>query len=112
MAIVDINTGKIYGCKKNSMVWKHEIGHLAFNNTYFGVKINYYQSFFLMLAVFFTSISLLIDNLYLKVISFVLALGVIVCYILEEAWCWGYAFNPTKINKTPNIKSNKETTTQ
>jgi len=109
MAIVDLNNGKIYGCKENSMVWKHEKGHIAFNNMNFGVKINYYQSFFLMLAVFSTTLAILIDTLLIKVVSFVLALSVIIFYILEEAWCWGYAFNSPIVNTPTNIESNTET---
>ena len=98
MAITDINSGKIYGCKENSSIWKHEKGHIAFNNCYFGVKINYYQSFFLMLAVFSTTLALLIDGLFLKVLSFCLSLSVIIFYLFEEAWCWGYAFKKPHIN--------------
>jgi len=30
-ALVDINKKKIYGCKKNSLTWWHEKGHIQFN---------------------------------------------------------------------------------
>jgi len=80
MAIVDLTTGNITGCEKGSRVWWHEKGHIAFSKLDLGAKINYYQYHFMMMAVFFMSVSLIIDNLWLKVFTFLNALGM-VCFL-------------------------------
>jgi hypothetical protein len=92
MAIVDLATGKIHGCKEGSRVWFHEQGHIVFNNSEWGAKISYYQTFFMMVAVFTGSLSLLIPNLLLRVFTFMNALGMLLSYIFEELWAWGYSF--------------------
>ena len=91
MALIDLVSGKIYGCKKGSKVWYHEKGHLLFNNSEFGVKINYYGQFFQMIAVFILSLSIIIDWLPLKLFGLTNALGMIICYVWEEVWCEIYA---------------------
>ena len=96
MANVDLNTGKIYGCREGSAVWWHEKGHIVFNNYDWGVRINYYQSFFLMLSVFFISLGMITNYLMFKSIGFVLSLAVICFYVLEESWCWIYSFRHNK----------------
>ena len=87
MALVDLNTGKIYGCKKGSKVWYHEKAHIKFNDTEFGVKINYFGSFFQMIAVFSIALGLVIKWLPIKLFGLVNAIGMIVCYLYEEIWC-------------------------
>jgi len=112
MAIVDIKTGKITGCKKNSAVWWHEKGHLLFNNSNFGATINYYVSFFQMFGLFFLSIGVVGNTLFWKVLGFCFALGVLISYFLEEAWCWGYALTkiyPSAVNKISNRQRKNET---
>jgi len=96
MAIVDLTTGNITGCEKGSRVWWHEKGHIAFSKLDLGAKINYYQYHFMMMAVFFMSVSLIIDNLWLKVFTFLNALGMVCSYIYEEVWCWVYSFGHYK----------------
>ena len=88
MAVVDLETNQIYGCKKYSKVWYHEKAHILFNHSESGVKINYYGYFFMMVAVFILSLSILIDWLPLKLFGFLNALGMVVCYAYEEVWCW------------------------
>lgn len=96
LAVVDLATGKIFGCKKDSKVYWHEKGHIKFNNSEFGFRIAYYQIFFMMLAVFFGSLCLIIDNYGLKIFTLCNALGMIVCYIYEEVWCWKYGMKHFK----------------
>jgi hypothetical protein len=96
MAIVDLATGNITGCEEGSRVWWHEKGHIAFSKLDSGAKINYYQYHFMMMAVFFMSVSLLIDSLWLKVFTFLNALGMVLSYIYEEVWCWAYSFRHYK----------------
>lgn len=88
MGLVDLETNHIYGCKKGSKVWYHEKAHIVFNKTELGVKINYYGYFFMMIAIFILSLSLLINWLPLKIFGFLNALGMVVCYAYEEVWCW------------------------
>jgi len=88
MAVVDLSSGKITGCEKGSKVWWHEKGHIEFNNTEWGSKIDYYQYFFMMIAVFFGALSLLIDNLFLHLFTLMNALGMIISYIYQEVWAW------------------------
>lgn len=92
MAVVDLATGKIFGCEEGSKTYLHEKGHIYFNNTETGAKISYYQQFFMMIAVFFGSLSLLIPSLLLRVFTFMNALGMIICYLIEETYCWIWAF--------------------
>jgi len=92
MAVVDLATGNITGCEKGSRVWWHEKGHIAFSKLDLGARINYWQYHFMMTAVFFGSLSLLIDSTGLKVFTFLNALGMICSYIYEEVWCWAYSF--------------------
>ena len=92
MAIVDLINGEIYGCKKGSRVWWHEKGHLVFNQLETGVKVNYWNGMFQMVSLFSLSLGVLTDSLFFKTFGFVNALAMIVCYLYEEAWCWGYSF--------------------
>lgn len=103
MALVDLSTGKIFGCKEGNKVWYHEKGHIVFNNSNFGAKINYYGSFFQMLAVFFLSLSIIINNLLLHVFTFCLGLSVVACYLFEETWCWVWGLKEWKKNKKVDI---------
>ena len=100
MAIVDLQTKQIYDCKEGTKTWFHEKGHIEFNNTDRGVKINYYGIFFQMVAVFFIALSLLINNLPLKIFAFMNALGMLVCYIYEEVWCWAWGLKEWKRSKS------------
>jgi len=98
MALVDLATSKIFGCEEGSKVWYHEKGHIVFNNSNWGAKINYYGVFFQMIAVFFLALSLLINSLYLHLFTFLNALGMVVCYVYEEVWCWVYGLREWKKN--------------
>jgi hypothetical protein len=89
-AVVDLSTGKITGCEHGSKTHYHELGHIEFNNTEWGAKIDYYQYFFMMVAVFFGALSLLIDNLFLHLFTFLNALGMLCSYVYQEIWAWAW----------------------
>lgn len=97
MAVVDLATGKIFGCEKGSKTWYHEKRHIIFNNTEQGVKINYYGSFFQMIAVLFGCLGLVINWLPIKLFALTNAIGMIVCYFWEEIWCWVWALREYKL---------------
>jgi len=96
MAVVDLATGNITGCEKGSRIWWHEKGHIAFSKLDLGARINYWQYHFMMTAVFFGSLSLLIHSTGLKVFTFLNAFGMVCSYIYEEVWCWVYSFGHYK----------------
>ena len=87
-----MTTNKIYDCKEGTRTYYHEIGHLKFNSKTFGVKINYYASFFQMIAIFFIGLGILTNNIFVKAFGFVNVSGMIACYFIEEIWCWIYSF--------------------
>jgi len=88
MAIVDLKTGQIYGAKEGTKTYYHELGHIEFSKNYLGQRISYYQSFFMMTAVFFISLGLMTSNKYIISFGFVNSLGMILSYLYEEVWCW------------------------
>lgn len=96
MATIDLLTGKITGCVEGSKTYYHELGHKAFSETESGAKIDYYQYFFMMVAVFFGSLSLLINNSFLHLFTFMNALGMIVSYMYQEIWAWHWAVKEWK----------------
>jgi hypothetical protein len=99
LAVVDLQTEKIFGCKEGSKTWYHEKGHIVFNNLDWGAKISYYSVFFQMIAVFFLALSILINNLFLHIFTFLNALGMIVCYLIEESWAWAWGLKNYKKNE-------------
>lgn len=88
MATVDLQTGKIFGCKEKSKVWYHEKAHIKFNNTGWGSKISYYQFFFMMIGVFFMSLYQVTGVYFFIIFAFINVLGMLLSYIYEEVWCW------------------------
>jgi len=99
MALVDLSTGKIHGCEEGSKTWYHEKGHIVFNDSTWGAKISYYGVFFQMITVFFLALSIIIDNLWLHLFTLLNALGMIFCYIFEEAWCWSWGLREWSNNR-------------
>lgn len=96
MAIVDLKSGKIIGCKEGSLTWYHEKAHLLYNNSEKGIKNSFRQSSFFMLSVIFLVVTLWSPNLYFKVVTSVALVLFIYYYIYEEVWCWSYAWRVKK----------------
>ena len=96
MAFVDLTSKKIYGCKKYSLVWWHELGHIKFSEKKIGNYHSFWQGNIFVLTVLVTAISLMITKLKLLAIS--LATLYIFFYIYEESWCWFFAFRNKRIN--------------
>lgn len=92
LAVVDLATGKIFGCKKGSKTYLHEKAHITFNDSEIGAKISYYQIFFMMIAVFFVALGVVIDSHLVQMFGFLNAFGMITCYLLEEVYCWVVAY--------------------
>jgi len=92
LAVVDLATGKIFGCKKGSRTYLHEKAHIKFNNSELGAKISYYQIFFMMIALFVITLGVVINNKPVQVFGFLNALAMLLCYIIEETYCWVVAY--------------------
>ena len=89
MNYVDLLTGKIYGCKKDSFQWWHEKGHIEFNKKESTGKLKVYQTIVFYFWMF--SITLSIMNKYMFIISLPSVLIYIGVDFYEEYWCNQYA---------------------
>lgn len=99
---VDLATGKIYNCEPNTLSWYHEEGHIIFNNTDKGVAMNYRADFFMRMCVLLLVVIQIptFNNFGIRFI-----MGTFVClwlyyYFYEEVWCWKYAFQKRRDEKT------------
>lgn len=92
MSSVDLSTGKISGCKKGSLNYRHEQGHLAFNKKY--SEYSYTRGVFFEWIVF----GLVIATIYNigKLFALSAFLLYICMYLAEETWCWWYAYGLIK----------------
>lgn len=86
---VDLSTGKIYGCKKGSWAWYHEVGHIKFNETKLSGDLKIYQSISSMLWMFSITIGLL--NRHMIIIALPLWIFYLGVDLYEEMWCNNYA---------------------
>ena len=92
MSFVDLNTGKIYGCVKNSHVWWHEKGHIEFHKTDLGNLSEFWQTNIFMIMVLVLPFALLYDVYFLKLFCASSAIAYFCFYLFQEVWCWGYAY--------------------
>ena len=108
MAHVNLETGKIYGAKKGSLSYGHELGHLAFRKTAKGERIALREELSKdMLLVIFLG-GFWFYNIAPSVVKFVLAFFVLrwlYYYNYEEVWAWSYAF---KIRNKKRLKRGAE----
>jgi hypothetical protein len=88
-AIVNLNTGKIIGAKKNSFAYFHEKGHILYDNSEMGIRNKFSQEMHFYTAVTFTILAFLVKPL---IILSMVAIGFFWYYfIFEERWCNNYA---------------------
>jgi len=86
---VNLNTGKIYNCRKGSLEWLHEKGHIEFDRLESTAKSKLFQNYifwFWMLSMTLTAI-----NHYMLIISIPAFVIYIWIEIYEERWCNTYA---------------------
>ena len=98
MAHVNIKTKKIYGAKKGTLTYGHELGHLAFSKTIKGEMIRLKEE----LSKDFLNVSFLgafwfynINPLLTKIVLSYFVFRWLYYYTYEEVWCWIYALNKT-----------------
>lgn len=97
VAYANIQTGKIVGAKKGTLVYYHEKGHIEFARSKKGMSLHFWQS-----ALSDWTTNLIILSILLLIVSRLYCLiGVALacifkgsCYVIdlyEERWCWRYA---------------------
>jgi hypothetical protein len=86
---VDLETEKIYGCKKGSWFWFHEKGHIEFNKKESTARLKIIQTYCFYIWMF--SITLGILNKFMIFISLPLVLFYIGVELYEEKWANEYA---------------------
>lgn len=91
MAHVDIVTGKIYGCKKNSLAWYHEKGHIVFNNLEYGNNLQFLQEQSFYACFFFLVANAIYSMLLFKIFIGLFFAAYSMFNLHEEIWCWVYA---------------------
>lgn len=91
----DIETGKIYGCKKGTKEWYHEKGHLKFNLSSKGSNLHMWQKYFFHLFMIFivTHLAFGVGTLLIY-LSFAGYFGI---ELYEEFWCEHYARKMIKL---------------
>ena len=95
MAHVNLKTGRIYGAKKGTLTYYHELGHLAFSKTAKGERVRLRQELskdilnvIFLGAFWFYNIAPTIS----KVVVALFVFRWLYFYNYEEVWCWRYAF--------------------
>jgi predicted membrane protein len=88
-AKVNLTTGKIIGCKKDSFAWWHEKGHIEYDNSEEGITNTYKQQMY-----FYWAITFLIPAIFISTFAF--ASIIFIClfwyyFWYEESWCNKYA---------------------
>ncbi len=92
MANVNLQTKKIYGCKKGTKTYYHEQAHLLFEDKARGGNlIRQLQDGSIIGLLFLVALNSLYANFYLKFLIFFSMIISIVSELEEEIWCWNYA---------------------
>ena len=89
---VNLKTGKIVGCKENSLAWYHEDGHKVFNNNEKGIKLQLIQNWSIKFFFIFMWALYKYRSYYLWLPSGVFLLIYFLVDLYEECWCWRYAY--------------------
>ena len=95
MAHVNLRTGKIYGAKKGSLSYNHELGHLAFGKTPGGERVRLREELSkdLLNVIFLGGFWFYhIAPQTTKIVLTFFVMRWLYYYNYEEAWCWRYAF--------------------
>ena len=85
----DIDTGKIYGCKKHSLEWWHEKGHIEYSKRQETSALQVWQGIVFLIWMFSTTFVFL--NKFMLWISIPAMVFYIWIDIYEEYWCNKYA---------------------
>ena len=86
---VNLNTGKIYNCKKGSKIYWHERGHIVFDRLEATAKLRLMQTYVFWAWMFATTLSAI--NPYMLIVSIPAFIVYIWVEGVEEKWCNNYA---------------------
>ena len=92
MAITNTTTGKIIGCKKDSLTWWHEKAHTLYDNTNRGITFDFWCQSCLIMTVIYLTIHTIFPVVFWKLTALVSCISFLFFYLYEEVWCWKYAF--------------------
>lgn len=85
----DINTQKIYGCRKGSKEWWHEKGHIEFNKLQSTSALVMWQG--VVHLLWMISLTLAIFNKYMMFIALPMLIFYVMIDCYEEYWCNRYS---------------------
>ena len=95
----DTRTGKIYGCKKGTLTYYHEEGHIKYSQSQEGSTNQMYQTSLVMFWMLSVTIAIFYPTYLSKFfVAFFIMLFAGFGFI-EEMVCWIYAFNKIKGRK-------------
>lgn len=92
MANVNLQTKKIYGCKRGTKTYYHEQAHLLFeDNAPQGNLIRQWQGLSFTTIIYILFFNMLYPSWIWKVSGILLVLISIGTELYEEFWCWKWA---------------------
>ena len=111
IANVNLENNKIFGAKKGTKKYYHELGHLKFESSCkIGNRIRVIQDFSQKFLLFLVAFEVLLPNEYFETLIIVLILLSIYSEIYEEKWAWNFAkrMGERDDRKTKICKTTKE----
>jgi hypothetical protein len=109
MASVNLETGKISGCKKGTKTYFHEVGHLKFEGEHrFGVQLRSAQGMSLRILLFAVGLYCIYPLWIMKLVILAGILTSILSEMWEEMWCWEYAKLQIKLKVINEDKKTKK----
>jgi len=100
MAHVDLETEKIFDCKKGTYTWYHEKSHILFGKTKLGELIRFREEMARLFLPVVISMTIFFNNLLTKITLGVYLIYWIFLYQFEEVWCW---INAIKLKRLSNV---------
>lgn len=95
---VNLDTNKIFNCKKGSRIWWHEKGHIEYNKLEISGRLYILQHLFFIIWMFAVTLSHF--NSYMLILSLPCLIFYVGVEVYEESWCNEYANKHLKTIKT------------
>lgn len=97
MAYVDLEKEEIYGCRKGSLIYFHELGHIEYHKTTKGNNNDFSRESMKTLTIVFSILGHFHSIILYVGIGYLLAWIYYAAY--EELWCWKWAIKKSKEKK-------------
>jgi hypothetical protein len=91
MAHVNLETKKIYGCKKGSKTYYHELAHLKYEDTTYGRNMRIQQELSKDSLLMCVALGIIYPHYIIQALTLVLLSWTIFATTQEEIDCWKYA---------------------